>query len=143
MSQIWSCQICTYNGYTFHHEKTPPYKIFRMCNHFSIGLLYLFVRQALWNRMGPGGMSVGCVEHMGILHQDLVEFSHGGMFNHFRYTLDIIKIEKLWLIKTRGKEEWTVNSIVIHHKIVFTRDLRKYHNKYFLKDLDTINWVKS
>ena len=73
----------------------------------------------------------------------MVEFSHGGMCNHFRYKLDIIKIEKLWLIKTRGQEEWTVNSIVIHHKIVFTRDSRKYPNKYFLKDLDTINWVKS
>ena len=29
----------TQNGSTFHHEKTPPYKFFIMCNHFSFEVI--------------------------------------------------------------------------------------------------------
>ena len=36
--------------YTFHHERTPPYKILGMFIHFCIGLYYHYVKEALWNR---------------------------------------------------------------------------------------------
>ena len=41
------------NGYTFHHENSPSYNFFRMCNHFSLQLMSIcqtIISCNIWQR---------------------------------------------------------------------------------------------